>query len=367
MSPNKTPLALFLGVFVTICFVYLYSSSIPTFDFFHRASADSHAGLWGPIIPVPLVAAAAVVLPVSGKVLLWAADRDDVFGSDLSNPGRTVTALYDPATGSVTNRSVSVTHHNMFCPGLCLDSTGRPIVSGGVSESRTSFYDEVGDEWIAGPNMMAGRGYHSQTVLSDGRIFTIGGSWSGPIGGKNGEIYDPESKSWSWLPDCLVEPMLTNDKAGNFSADNHAWLFGWRNGSVFQAGPSVAMNWYGTAGSGSQVSAGSRGIDLDSMSGNAVMYDAVNGKVLTLGGSTSYSDAYGSTASHIITLAEPFTFPDVKSIRPMAYPRVFANSVVLPTGDIFNHSVWDRDPFNQYRSAANPTTPNRSGGLHANI
>ena len=33
-------------------------------------------------------------------------------------------------------------------------------------------------------------------------------------------------------------------------------LFGWSNAYVFQAGPSVHMNWYGTTGAGSQAAAG---------------------------------------------------------------------------------------------------------------
>lgn len=65
--------------------------------------------------------------------------------------------------------------------------------------------------------------------------------------------------------------MLTADAAGVYRADNHGWLFGWKNGYVFQAGPSKAMNWYGTTGTGSQASAGLRAADADSMDGNAVM------------------------------------------------------------------------------------------------
>jgi galactose oxidase len=41
--------------------------------------------------------------------------------------------------------------------------------------------------------------------------------------------------------------MLTADKAGVFRQDSHGWLFAWKN----VAGPSKAMNWYGTTGSGS--------------------------------------------------------------------------------------------------------------------
>jgi len=46
------------------------------------------------------------------------------------------------------------------------------------------------------------RGYQASATLSDGRMFTIGGSWSGGWGGKNGEVYNVTSNTWSLLPGC---------------------------------------------------------------------------------------------------------------------------------------------------------------------
>ncbi len=34
---------------------------------------------------------------------------------------------------------------------------------------------------------------------------------------------------------CPVAPMLTDDNEGVYRQDNHAWLFGWTGGTVFQA------------------------------------------------------------------------------------------------------------------------------------
>lgn len=96
--------------------------------------------------------------------------------------------------------------------------------------------------------------------------------------------------------------MLTKDAGGAFRSDNHAWLFAWTNNSVFQAGPSSAMNWYNVSGSGSWKAAGTRASDPDSMCGNAVMFDAVNGLILTAGGSPSYQDSYSTTNAHLIKL-----------------------------------------------------------------
>lgn len=39
------------------------------------------------------------------------------------------------------------------------------------------------------------------TALSDGRIFVIGGSWTGGLGGKNAEVYT-DGAGWRLLPGC---------------------------------------------------------------------------------------------------------------------------------------------------------------------
>ena len=91
----------------------------------------------------------------------------------------TQTCSYDPASGVVSKRTITNTNHDMFCPGLSIDATGRPVVTGGNNAEKTSIYDVNADAWIAAANMQISRGYQSQATLSDGRIFTIGGSWSG--------------------------------------------------------------------------------------------------------------------------------------------------------------------------------------------
>jgi galactose oxidase len=125
-------------------------------------------GSWSPIIPVPLVPAAAAVLPRTGGVVLWAADRGDTFGSEPGNPGRTLTAFYNLATNEVSSYNMTVTNHNMFCPGISLNSVGTLVVTVGSSSEHTSFYSSLhGGSWIEGPKMVIGRGYHSQATLSD--------------------------------------------------------------------------------------------------------------------------------------------------------------------------------------------------------
>ncbi|KAN0083644.1 copper radical oxidase [Elaphomyces granulatus] len=299
-----------------------------------EAAADN-IGQWESTIQFPLVPVAATVQPPNfetGKLLVWSADENLDFSP---NGTMTLTATYDLATENVSALTVSNTNHDMFCPGISKDFNGRVVVTGGNAAARTSIYDPNSNTWISAPNMTIPRGYQSSTIVSDGQIFTIGGSWSGDMGGKNGEIYNPASNTWSLLPGCPVAPMLTADVAGVYRADNHGWLFGWKEGSVFQAGPSKAMNWYGTSGNGSTQPAGTRGNDSDAMCGVAVMYDAVAGKILAAGGSPSYENVSATTNAHIITIDDLFTDATTEEINPMWEPRAFANAVVLPDGKVF--------------------------------
>jgi len=325
--------------FLAVSFIFLLRYLRPhtlsrVFHFPASTLNRSKLGFWGPSVPVPLVPVAIVVLPQSGQVLVWSADTASVFTNATTH---TVSAIYDTASGVVTSHNVSATHHNMFCPGLSLDVSGRPVITGGSTPNVTSIFDAAqNNTWIQGPTLNTGRGYHAQATLSDGRIFTIGGSWSGDFStSKAGEVLDPIKGIWTRLPQCVVEPMYTHDKQGVFAADNHPWLFAWRNNSVFQAGPAKSMNWYGVEGQGRHEPAGVRGKDGDAMNGNAVMYDAVAGKILTLGGAADYTESPASQAAHVITLSDAFVNkPKVDEINPMHHARAYANSVVLPTGNV---------------------------------
>jgi galactose oxidase len=71
------------------------------------------------------------------------------------------------------------------------------------------------------------------------------------------------------------------------------------------------------------------------MCGDAVMYDAVAGKIATFGGSPSYQDSNATNNVHLITIGNAGTTPTVQTLTSMTYKRAFANGVVLPNGQIF--------------------------------
>ncbi|CAI7583364.1 unnamed protein product [Penicillium bialowiezense] len=292
-------------------------------------------GVWGPTLDFPIVPVSGAQ-EGSGMLALWSSWDDDQFHSTPG--GKTVMTRWNPLTGEVTKRTVTNTHHDMFCPGISYDGTGMMVVTGGNDASETSVYDSSHDEWFSASPMQLRRGYQASTTLSDGRVFVIGGSWAGGSNiDKDGELYDPATQNWTMLQDATVAQMKTKDREGAWRADNHGWLFGWKDLSIFQAGPSKQMNWYSAHNNGSVQAAGNRLDDQDSMSGNAVMFDAVKGKILTIGGARDYDKSPASSAAHIITLGEPGDKPRVELAGKgeMHYERVFHTSVVLPDGTVF--------------------------------
>ena len=285
-------------------------------------------GQWGPTIGFPLVPSAAALLP-GNKLLVWSADQDLAFGG--SGSAYTQTAILDLATGAVSPDTVSNTGHNMFCPGVAILPDGEIMVTGGISNRNTSIYDPATGTWRAGPPMNVGRGYQGMTQLSNGQAFVLGGSWSGGNGGKLGEIWS-QSGSWRELTGVPATPMYTADAQGVYRADNHGWFIAVSGGSVLQAGPSHNMNWISTTGAGSITPAGTRGAAADAMSGDAVYYDT--DKVITMGGSPSYQNSTATNEAYRIQIGAPGTNPTVTQSGSMTYQRAFANSVVLPDGQV---------------------------------
>ncbi|OAL54059.1 galactose oxidase [Pyrenochaeta sp. DS3sAY3a] len=289
-------------------------------------------GSWSAVIEFPIIPVAAYIVPEypsPTRLMVFSAFSPNSFGGER---GITQFAEYNYATGAISTRQVAETNHDMFCPGISSLGDGRLVITGGSNAEKTSIYVPSSNTFVAGPDMKIARGYQSSTILSNGKIFTIGGSWSGPRGGKPGEIYDPAANSWTLLPGAAVEPMLTTDHEGVYREDNHAWLFPWRNGSVFQAGPSKAMNWYFTDGQGGVSPAGVRDPVNDAMCGVHVMYDV--GKIFSAGGAQYYDKAPGLSVAHLIEINEVGAPAVVEALPNMRFARAFANVVVLPDGKI---------------------------------
>lgn len=296
-----------------------------------HAANENINGQWAARVSLPLVASSGAVLP-NGKVLLWAADDNKSWGNGT---GAAYSVLLDLQTGTQQSRTTNLSH-NLFCTGTTQLADGRVLINGGGrlgaddSAAATTIYDPVSNAFSRVQDMVIPRGYHSNTILSDGSVFTLGGSWSGSSSqNRIGEIWTA-SAGWRSIPGIPTTGMMAPDSEDSILSDVHYWLIPTGNGKVLYAGPSSNMKWLNTNGSGSVLEAGPRGDDTYAVNGTAVMYDA--GKILKAGGSTSYEGGTdGSSSAYTIDTTQGTS---VSKLAPMAYRRTYVNGVALPDGKV---------------------------------
>jgi galactose oxidase len=291
---------------------------------------------WTAPITLPLVPAAAANLP-NGTILVWSANYTNNFDGGEITPGKTYTAIFDPATQGSTRYLVSNTGHDMFCPGIANLPDGRIFVTGGSSSAKVSLYTQSTNAWASSNQMNIRRAYHGSVTLSNGSVFVIGGSWNGGLGGKTGETWTSGS-GWRVNTGLPADPILTQDAEGIYRQDNHAWLFALAGGYVFHAGPSKAMHVFNTAGGGGPIGpVVNRANDDNAMNGSASLYDITNGigKILAVGGARDYEQSNATSNATVITVnMGRGSVSSAVAITPMSYQRAFANSVVLPNGQV---------------------------------
>lgn len=313
-----------------ILFVFLLSFSF-THPLVAQVGGPNGSGAWSPVYNMPIVPVAMANLP-DGKVLCWSALDRDGYGQ---GGNRTYTSVYDPANNSFTDVLVTNVGHDMFCPGTNNLPDGRILVAGGRNSELTSIYNWQTESWESGPTMKIPRGYQGNATLSDGSLFSIGGSWSGGRGNKDGEVFTLND-GWRILSNVTAAETVEEGTTGYsdegvYRTDNHAWVFEAPNGRVFHAGPGERMHWIDVAGNGNVEDVGVRGTDQYSMNGNATMYDI--GKILKVGGAPSYSSGHVSNDRAYIIDINGNT-PVVTRVDDLTYNRTMVTSVVLPTGEV---------------------------------
>ena len=296
------------------------------------SAQNATQGSWSPIYSADLTPVAATNLP-DGKILTWSAYDRYINGGD--GGGKTFTSLFNPANNSFTTTLTSNTGHDMFCPGTANIGNGEIVITGGSGSLKTTIYNPDNNTFRIAQEMNTPRGYHTTCTLNDGKVFAIGGSWSGGEFNKNAEIWSAAT-GWMTLQNVDSDNTIRQgapDHEGIYRDDNHAWVFAVPNGNVFQAGPGTNMHWIGTSGAGSVTNAGNRGSDNYAMNGSAVMYDI--GKILTFGGATEYDleSVASSNKTYAIDISNGTT-ANVTQKGNLNKARTLGNSVVLPDGKV---------------------------------
>jgi len=152
---------------------------------------------WSPTGSAPraLFRTPAVLLP-SGKVFIPATTAT----SSLS---------YDPSTGAFSNLSTPVYTHGNYVKVVLLNN-GLVLVAGGqTAPTSAELYDPVADKFTSLPPMLQGHGTNfTVTKLQNGRVLIDGGSTTGVINSSTtyagAELFDPASNSFSAAGSVVV-------------------------------------------------------------------------------------------------------------------------------------------------------------------
>ncbi len=293
--------------------------------------------VWSSVIGLPVIPIAVANLP-NGNLLMWSAYQLFSYEGDIGNStSETYYAIFNPVTATSSAAMTTTDGADHFCPGTAVLPNGNILVNGGSSSPESAVYNWSSGAWTPDAKMNLPRGYEADTLLSNGSVYTMGGSWSGGEAYKDGEVWT-SGKGWSILSNTPDDNAVGPDPQGIYRGDNHMWMFAQSNGMVFQAGPSAQMNWISTTGSGSITSAGKRGNDAYSINGNAVLYDI--GKILKVGGAPTYQQntstpVYATNSAYLINISGgPSGTASATQLTGLSYPRAFSNSVVLPSGDV---------------------------------
>ena len=111
------------------------------------------------------------------------------------------------------------------------------------------------------------------------------------------------------------------------------WIFQAPNGRILKAGPSNMIHWIDIEGDGRYEPAILRDEEWGDamMNGNAILYDV--GKILCVGGAVDFDG--GVTAnqqSYVVDMNGDI--PISTRSGDMAFKRTYADSVILPSGDV---------------------------------
>ena len=118
-------------------------------------------GKWSPVTKLPVVTAGAFIVPTqpySDRILGYSSYGTYEFGGPT---GMTQFVDYNWRNGTVSQRTITNTHHDMFCPSMSYLADGTMVIAGGSNAEAVSSYDYRTNNWKRLANMTTPRGYQS--------------------------------------------------------------------------------------------------------------------------------------------------------------------------------------------------------------
>jgi galactose oxidase len=310
-----------------------------------------------------------VALMFNSKVLVISGSGNDPNNKDFQ------AGVWDPVSGTVRTFPI---RWDMFCNGMVILSSGRPLVLGGtlkyddfLGEPRTAFFDPTTETFTDAAQMNGGRWYPTGTVLGNGSVLVVSGltNTSSTV---NTSVQIWVSGNWTsagtifaGVPLYPRQHLLPNGQVFECGANRDSKMFDPATNSWFEVATTnfTANRDYGTSvllpltsangfkprvmilGGANPATNTTELIDLTvsqplwvngpTMAHARIQLNATilpNGKVLVSGGSTNDEDT--ATAALETELYDP----DANSFTPgssMAFPRLYhSNTLLLPDATV---------------------------------
>lgn len=295
------------------------------------AHANDERGAWSEVVDWPIIALHTVLTP-DGRVLSYGSATNGDQGAS------TVYDVWNPADGLGPDSHLTLPNGSgvdSFCSGqLLLPQSGEVIAVGGNSIESVARFSYQDNSLRDAGDLEDARWYGTLTILPDGRLVIQGGTnfaadgwlpsitpeisddgvtWRLLNGASSGEVYDGDNENRWWYPRSFVAP--------------DGRIFGITGSVIYYLDPN---------GDGSLDFVGPLDGDSKGATSTAVMYRP--GRILQVGGGGFDSndgallDAVATTAATIIDINGPT--PVQSTAAPMRYARHWANSTLLPNGDV---------------------------------
>jgi hypothetical protein len=288
-------------------------------------------GQWGPLETLDTVPIHVNLLP-DGRLLYWgrdkAADKWDIGGSCM-------TYTWHPTTKAKS--SIPNTTTNLFCSGQSFLPDGRLLVAGGhvrdnvapsqegIGETAVNVFDYRNNTWARVASMNNGRWYPSNVTLANGETVIVSGYYR-PGGTGTGITVNT-------TPDLFTSQNTIRPFSAGSNIPVYPYLHLAPNGQVFDAGagPNPSQYFDPNANGGGGAFTQSADFLPDHITGTAVTYDSVAGKVLMVGGTNNTGGAILND-TEVIDLSNPSPF--WRAVTPMTYKRRYHNATLLPDGKV---------------------------------
>ncbi len=279
-------------------------------------------GTWQVLEESSQVAAVHAALLPTGEVVFYSGNT----GQDIP----AATRIWNPTTQEV-REPPTAPETDVFCSGLTPLWDGRLLVVGGTALYPTDTNPFIGSKaaylldpeagWTRLPDMTFGRWYPSAIMLANGRVLVLSGASDDGGITPRAEIYDPLG-GWEVLPETANRLLPLYPRLHVLPSGEVACL---GNGSDLALFNPDTQEWRDLG------AAGALPHTHDDLA--VLLAPTQAGKILHAGGAAPVDGEPGTAAAQIIDLNVPD--PAWREIAPMANPRWFLNSVLLPDGTLF--------------------------------